>query len=155
MKNNKSHGEDRITAEMLKIGREQLSESIRTLLNKCLNIEKQPRHGKVQNCTETGTEITQKTINQLAYLQSKLEFRGFSTIDHLQTVHTLFLENTMEYKISLHLALIDHQKVFEPIEPHAGLNALDSARINSRYSTLIKHIYKKLTCRIQKFRGYL
>lgn len=74
--------------------------------------------------------------------------RGYSTTDHLQVIH-MIIGKAVEYNIPLHLAFVDYQKAFDSIEIWAILAAMDNARIDSRYSKLIQHIYANATLRIK------
>lgn len=64
-------------------------------------------------------------------------------MDHLQVIRIL-IEKAAEYSIPLHLAFID-QKAFGSAEMWAVLAAMDKARIDFRYSNLIRHIYDNAT----------
>lgn len=65
---------------------------------------------------------------------------GFSTIDHIQTVRTL-IEKCTEYNVPLNLGFVDYHKAFNSIETWAVLCAMDRARIDSRYSDLMRNCY--------------
>lgn len=69
-------------------------------------------------------------------------------IDHLQTLRTL-IEKSTEYNIPLHLGFVDYQKAFDSVETWAILKSLDSARIDSRYTTLIKQIYENASMQVR------
>lgn len=176
MKNGKSPGEDRITPEMLKMGGKALIETIGVLLNKCLMEGKIPeawRNAEVVLIYKKGdyTNIENyRPISLLSHLYKlftriinnrltkKLDsyqpteqagFRkGFNTNDHLQTIKTV-IEKTTEYNIPLHLAFVDYQKAFDSIETWSFLTAMEDARIDSRYSAIIKNIYDKATFHVK------
>lgn len=167
MKNRKAPGEDRITAEMLKMGGTALEHALCLLLNKCIGEEKIPKswqNAEVILIFKKGdnTNIANyRPISLLSHLYklltkiltnrltNKLDFyqpveqagfrKEFSTNDHLQTVRTL-IEKCSEYNITLNLAFVDYEKAFDSVETWAVLNAMDEARIDTRYSRLIKHI---------------
>lgn len=72
----------------------------------------------------------------------------FSTAGHLQTIKTV-IETTTEYNIPLHLAFVDYQKAFDSIETWSFLTAMEDARIDSRYTAIIKNIYDKATFHVK------
>lgn len=74
--------------------------------------------------------------------------KGYSTLDQLQTLK-LLLEKVNEYNIELHLPFVDFRKAFDSIEIWAFLSALDDARIDYRYSRLIKDVYGNATFCVQ------
>lgn len=74
--------------------------------------------------------------------------RGLSTVDYIQAVRTLIKKCT-EYNMPLHLEFVDYQKAFNSMETWALLNAMDSARIDSRYSNLIKDCYVNATLQVK------
>lgn len=48
--------------------------------------------------------------------EKQADFRkGYGTIDHLQTVHTL-IEKCTEYNVPLHMAFVDYNKAFDSID---------------------------------------
>ncbi|XP_044767130.1 uncharacterized protein LOC123323016 [Coccinella septempunctata] len=176
MKNRKSPGEDRITCEMLKMGGVVIERSLQILLNKCLlegnipdtwkNAEmvllfKKGDNGNVENYRPISLLshmyklltriITNRLTNKMDAYQpaEQAGFRkGFSTTDHLQAIRIL-IEKTTEYNIPLHLAFVDFYKAFDSVEPWAFLQAMDDARIDSRYTNLIKAIYKNATFHVK------
>lgn len=77
--------------------------------------------------------------------------KGFSTIDHLQTVKTL-IEKCEEYNQPLHLCFVDFHKPFDTVELWAVLKALRDARIDLRYSKLLENIYLNATMPVGKTR---
>ena len=68
-------------------------------------------------------------------------------MDHLQVIKTL-MEKVNEYNITLWVAMIDYEKAFDSIEIWAVLNALSNARIDYRYTNIIKYIYENATSQI-------
>lgn len=176
MKDGKAAGEDRISTEMLKMGGPTLQEAIKTLLNKCLAEGKIPKSWKnaevilIHKKGDNTNIENYRPISLLSHLYklltkiitnrltTKLDsyqpieqagFRkGFGTINHLQTIRAA-IEKTTEYNIPLHLAFIDYHKAFDSIETWAFLNALDDARIDTRYTTIIKDIYQEATFHIK------
>lgn len=176
MKNRKSPGEDRITCEMLKMGGVVIERSLQILLNKCLlegnipdtwkNAEmvllfKKGDNGNIENYRPISLLshmyklltriITNRLTNKMDAYQpaEQAGFRkGFSTTDHLQAIRIL-IEKTTEYNIPLHLAFVDFHKAFDSVEPWAFLQAMDDARIDSRYTNLIKAIYKNATFHVK------
>jgi Reverse transcriptase (RNA-dependent DNA polymerase) len=69
-------------------------------------------------------------------------------MDHLQTIRSL-IEKTSEYNIPIHMAFIDFHKAFDSIETWQILMSMDNARIDSRYTTLIKNIYQNASMHIK------
>lgn len=176
MKNRKCPGEDRITCEMLKMGGAIIENSIQILLNKCLQEGKIPdawQNAEVILLFKKGDNsnienyrpisllshlyklltriITNRLTNKFDAYQpvEQAGFRkGFSTIDHLQAIRTL-IEKTTEYNIPLHLAFVDFHKAFDSIETWAFTQAMDDTRIDSRYTNLLKYIYKNATFHVK------
>lgn len=175
MKNKKAPGEDRITAEMLKMGGITLEHALCVLLNKCISEEKIPKpwqNAEVILIFKKGDNtnianyrpisllshlyklltkiLTNRLTNKLDFYQP-VEQAGFrkeyGTNDHLQTVRTL-IEKCTEYNVPLHLAFVDYEKAFDSVETWAVLNAMNEARIDTRYSNLIKHIYENATLQV-------
>lgn len=176
MKSNRCPGEDQVTTEMLKLGGKTLHKTIKILLNKCLHAGKIPTewcNSEVVLLFKKGDNTSienYRPISLLSHLYklftkiitnrltSKLDFyqpveqagfrKGYSTIDHLYTVRTL-IEKCTEYNVPLHLAFVDFQKAFDTIESWSILNALQNARIDSRYTQIIESIYKEATIHIR------
>lgn len=176
MKNRKSPGEDRITCEMLKMGGVVIEKSLQILLNKCLQEGKIPdawQNAEVILLFKKGDNsnienyrpinllshmyklltriITNRLTNKLDAYQpvEQAGFRkGFSTIDHLQAIRTL-IEKTTEYNIPLHLAFVDFHKAFDSVETWAFIQAMNDTRIDSRYTNLLKYIYKNATFHVK------
>lgn len=176
MKNRKSPGEDRVTSEMMKIGGAVVEKSLRILLNKCLREGKIPNEWQnaevillFKKGDNTNIEnyrpvsllshlyklltkiITNRLTNKFGSYQPVEQAgfrRGFGTIDHLQTIRTL-IEKTTEYNVPLYLAFVDFHKAFDSIETWAFLQAMDDARIDSRYTNLLKNIYDNATFHVK------
>ena len=88
--------------------------------------------------------ITDRLTNKFDFYQPVEQAglqKGYSTIDHLQVIHML-IEKTTEYSIPLYMAFVDYEKAFDSIETWAILAALNKARIDSRYTSLVQHIYE-------------
>lgn len=66
--------------------------------------------------------------------------KGFGTIYHLQTIRIL-IQNVTEYDIPIHLAFTDS----DSIETGSILAALEDARVDSKYSAIIRNIYERVT----------
>ncbi|KAM0735271.1 LINE-1 retrotransposable element ORF2 protein [Formica fusca] len=175
-KNCKAPGEDLVTSEMLKAGGEILEKALLILLNKCLDEGRIPDSWqnaevillfKKGDCTNMENyrpisllSIFYKLLTKIITnrLSQRLDFyqpveqagfrKGYSTIDHIQAVRTL-VEKCTEYNVPLHLAFVDYQKAFDSIETWAVLRAMDNARIDSRYSNLIRHIYEHATLHVK------
>lgn len=59
------------------------------------------------------------------------------------------IEKTSEYNIPIHMAFIDFQKAFDSIEIWQILMSMDNARMDSRYTTLIRNIYQNASFHIK------
>ena len=176
MKNGKAPGEDQITAEMLKLGRRVIERTLTVLFNKCLEEGTIPttwRNAEVILLFKKG-DITNienyRPISLLSHMYklftriltnrmtTKLDFyqpveqagfrKGFSTMDHLQTVRSV-MEKCSEYNVPLYMAFVDYKKAFDSVETWAFLSALEDARIDSRYTALIKNIYENGTFHVK------
>lgn len=98
--------------------------------------------------------LTKIIVNRLT---TKLDFyqppeqagfrRGFGTSDHLQSLRSL-IEKSAEYNIPLHLAFVDYEKAFDSIEQWSIWAAMENARIDSRYTNLLKFIYRNATLQV-------
>lgn len=176
LKKEKAPGEDGITNEMLKIGGKTLEEAILILLNKCLEEGKTPeawqnaeviilfKKGDATNLENyrpiSLLSVLYKVLTKVLTnrLNAKFDFyqpveqagfrKGFSTIDHIQSVRTL-IEKCTEYNIPLHLAFVDYHKAFDSIETWAVLDAMHDARIDSRYTEIIGHVYGNAAMRVK------
>jgi len=59
------------------------------------------------------------------------------------------MEKYREYNVPLHIRFAVYQKAFHSVEEWAVLNEFDKARVNSRYSTVIKNCYKNPTFHVK------
>lgn len=176
LKNNKCAGEDRITAEMLKIGGRKIEQILKILFNKIVDEGKIPQdwyNSEVILIFKKGDNtnienyrpisilshlyklltkiITNRITNKLDFYQpvEQAGFRKhFSTTDHLHTIRTL-IEKCTEYNVPLHVAFVDFQKAFDSVEIWAVLESLENARIDSRYTNIIKNIYENASIQIK------
>jgi hypothetical protein len=176
MKNGKAPGTDNITSEMVKMGGDPLEMAIIILINKCLDQGKVPASWndaeikilfKKGDCTDIGNYrpisllsvlyklltsiLTTRLNNKFELYQPKEQagFRkGYSTTDHLQVIHSL-IEKSAEYNIPIHLAMIDYKKAFDSLETWAIVRAMNRARVDSRYTDLIKSIYENATLHVK------
>lgn len=67
-------------------------------------------------------------------------WKGYNITDHLQTP-LILIEKTTEYNVPIHLTFIDFNKAFDTIETHCILEAMDNAKIESRFTAVFKDIY--------------
>jgi len=65
-----------------------------------------------------------------------------STVENFQTLQTL-KEKCNEYNTPLYLAFIDFNKAFDSVELWAIIRGLNNARIDSRYTNLLKRYTKR------------
>lgn len=94
--------------------------------------------------------ITARLKNKLHAYQppEQAEFRrGFNALDHLQVMRTL-IEKLSEYNITFWIAFVDYGEAFDSVENWAILHGLSNDRIDSRYSRIIKNIYKDVTFQV-------
>ncbi|KAK6748822.1 hypothetical protein RB195_001446 [Necator americanus] len=76
------------------------------------------------------------------------EFRkGFSTIDHINTVSKL-IEVSREYKIPLCLTFIDLKKAFDSVETEEVMEAFDNQGVPIQYIKVLRELYSDFTTRI-------
>ncbi|KAE9413784.1 hypothetical protein Angca_007811, partial [Angiostrongylus cantonensis] len=66
--------------------------------------------------------------------------KGFSTIDHIQTITNL-TEVSREYKRPLCLNFIDLKKAFDTTETEAVMEALDGKGVPSQYIKILRELY--------------
>lgn len=53
----------------------------------------------------------------------------------------MLIEKCTEYNVPLHMAFVDYNKAFDSIDLKTMFKAMDHARIDSRYTNLLKYIY--------------
>ena len=91
--------------------------------------------------------ITNRITNKLDENQPREQAgfrRGYSTIDHLQTVSQI-IEKTNEYKIPLVVALVDYSKAFDSVETEEVMAALEEQGVDSVYIDILRQIYNHAT----------
>lgn len=89
--------------------------------------------------------VTKRITNKLDLYQPREQAgfrRGFGTNDHLLVVKTI-IEKCTEYKKPIVPIFVDYEKAFDSIDQGKMLQALTKARIDHRYTTVIKNIYQK------------
>lgn len=176
MKNNKAPGEDDITVELLKEGGEEIITKMCELFNECLKEGKIPdtwNNAIVVLLYKKGDRADIENyrpislLSQIYKLFSKIitnrlthrlddyqpveqaAFRkNFSTCDHLLTLR-LLIEKTIEYNLNVCLAFVDFYKAFDSIEHWIIINGLKNARIDHRYTQIIKYIYNNATSTVK------
>lgn len=95
--------------------------------------------------------ITNRITSKLDFYQpvEQAGFRKhFSTTDHLHTIRTL-IEKCTEYNVPLHVAFVDFHKALDSIETWTVIESLENARIDSRYTNIIKNIYENASIQIK------
>ncbi|KAH1028194.1 hypothetical protein HUJ05_001570 [Dendroctonus ponderosae] len=132
IKNKKCPGEDGITAEIQKVTGSELWEVIRTLLNKCVEEQKIPKHW------QRSEAILLFKKGEQAYLDN---YRPISLLSHLYKLLMKIITNRLTKK------LVSYQ----PVE-QAGfrkyysttdhIQTLHNARVDSRYTGLLESIYE-------------
>lgn len=176
MKNNKAPGEDGLVIESIKNGGQNIIKALKILFNKCLlegitpsqweNAQIIILHKKGDNTDlenyrpisllshiyKLYTKIlTTRLTNKLEFFLSK-EQAGFrtkyGTNDHLLTIKAL-IEKCIEYNKPLMLIFVDFKKAFDTIDQQKLLEALVECRIDHRYSTAIRHIYRTATANVK------
>lgn len=175
-KNRKAPGEDGVIIEQIKNGGDAILEILKILFNKCLEEAEIPEewnnamivllHKKgdrsnianyrpvslMSNLYKLFIRIIANRMNNKLDTYQPVEqagFRkGFGTMDHLHSMKIL-IEKCNEYNINLALAFVDYEKAFDTIEMQPILKALDDCRIDTRYSNLLKNIYKNATSTIK------
>lgn len=176
LKNNKCPGEDKITNEIIKIGKSELIPPLLILFNKILTTEEIPSQWRKSQIillfkkgsrTDIGnyrpisliptickifTKIIQRRIANTLELFQAEEQAGFrknrSTIDHLHVVNQL-IEKANEYRITLYMCFVDYNKAFDSLEHTKIWEALEKANVEQKYIQVIKQIYKDNTASIQ------
>ena len=168
LKRNKVPGNDNITAELLKDGREPIVQMFTNMFNRCL------REGKLTNSWANSSmiiihkkgikdytpisllPITYKVFSQVILRRmlrtldqhqprEQAGFRsGFSTIDHIQVISQL-QEKADEYKIPLCFAFVDYEKAFDSIEFNPLFDTLEKQGVEEAYITLLQDLYNGAT----------
>ncbi|XP_026507373.1 uncharacterized protein LOC113406470 [Terrapene carolina triunguis] len=165
MKEGKAPGKDGLTAEVLKVGGQELwkalaqrfscyleiqkilsswKESNTILLHKKGNRENLKNYRPICLLLHIYKLFTKIITNQLSRNldeQQPREQAGFrrnySTIDHLFTLNQL-LERSRECKFPLCIAFVNYEKVFDSVETNTILEALSEQGISVKYITLLK-----------------
>ena len=91
--------------------------------------------------------ITNRIANKLDENQPREQagFRkGYSTIDHLQTVNQI-IEKANEYKMPLVVAHLDYTKAFDSVETEEVMLALEEQGVDPVYINIFRHIYEHAT----------
>ena len=73
--------------------------------------------------------------------------RGYSTVDHLQTINQL-IKKCSEFNRPLCIGCIDYEKAFDSIEHKAIFKASKSLGINEIYITILEDTYTGATARV-------
>ena len=172
MKKGKAPGPDNITLDLIADADEPIHVRLAQLFNKCLKESKTPeewnkailillyKKGDPRDMNNHRPisllsviykiftkVITNRIANKLDENQPREQagFRkGYSTIDHLQTVHQI-IEKTNEYKIPLVVALVDYTKAFDSVETEEVMAALEEQGVDQVYIRILRHIYEHAT----------
>lgn len=88
---------------------------------------------RVQNAYKDYTEQTNKQIRITQISRTSWVSEGlYSTTQQMQNIK-LIIQKSNEYNIQIHIAFIDYSKAFDSIELWAVFQAMNNARIDSRY----------------------
>lgn len=176
MKNNKSPGDDGVVIEAIKLGGNEIIQTLAKLFTECIYQGTTPSHwnNAVIVLLHKKGDITELTnyrpISLLSHiyklftkiitkrLEARLDFyqpreqagfrSGYGTNDHLLVIKNL-IEKSAEYNKPLALIFVDYEKAFDTINQQKMLIALTECRIDYRYTNLIKHIYQSATASVR------
>lgn len=176
MKNNRAPGEDNVVVEAIRLGGKEILKAVTKLFNKCLEEGTTPqmwnnaiivimhKKGSIANLQnyrpisllthlyKLFTKIiTARLTNKFDLYQPREQagFRaGYGTNDHLQVMKSL-IEKSVEYNKPLVLTFVDYEKAFDSINHHELFKALADCRIDHRYISLLRHIYKNATAKVK------
>ena len=76
--------------------------------------------------------------------------KGYSTIDHLQTINQL-IEKCNEFNRHLCIGYTDYEQAFDSMEHKAIFKALRSIGINETYITILEDTYTGPTARVHMY----
>ena len=169
MKRNKSPGANNITVDLLKESGEPVFDLLAFLFSVCLKQGRTPKDWKnaviillhkkgdrtnlsnhrpisLLDCTyKLFSKIVSNRITRTLDKNQPIEQagfrRGFSTIDHLQTINQL-IEKTNEYQKPLAIAFIDYKKAFDSIETDAVMLSLREQGVEEAYIRILKYVYQ-------------
>ncbi len=175
LKNNKAPGHDQINNESVRYGGRPMIKKLTQLFNKILKEQKVPKDWKLSDIilihkkgdkhkienyrpislSPTIAKIFSKAIEQR--IRAKLieqqpreqaGFRkSFSTIDHLQVINQL-IEKCTEFRLDVHLLLIDYSKAFDSIKQKFLINSLIYQGISEHFINIISDMYTDMKSRI-------
>ena len=172
MKKGKAPGPDNITLDLIRNAGEPIHVRLARLFNECLKKSKTPeewnkailillyKNGDPRDMNNQRPisllnviykiftkVITNRITDKLDENQPREQAgfrRGYSTIDHLQTVNQI-IEKTNEYKIPLVVALVDYTKAFDSVETEEVMSALEEQGVDQIYINVLRHIYDHAT----------
>ncbi|XP_065439267.1 uncharacterized protein LOC135981307 [Chrysemys picta bellii] len=165
MKEGKSPGKDGLTAEVLKVGGQELWKALAQRFSRYLEIQKILSSWKESNTillhkkgnrenlknycpiclllhiyklfTKIITNQLSRNLDEQQPREQASFQRNYSTIDHLFTLNQL-LEHSRECKFPLCIAFVNYEKAFDSVETNTVLEALSEQGIIVKYITLLK-----------------
>ncbi|KAG7307560.1 hypothetical protein JYU34_007776 [Plutella xylostella] len=176
MKYDKSPGEDGITTEALKVGKNTLIPHITNLCNTILHKGQLPVkicHANIILLHKKGDKSdigNYRPISLISHIykifikiienriSAKLDshqppeqagFRpGFSTTDHLHTLNQI-IEKHSEFNKPLYLGFVDYSKAFDSITHNSIFTALQNQDVDPTYIQILRKIYNNSTADIK------
>jgi hypothetical protein len=176
LKNDRSPGDDGVTAELLKICSDEVIEKFQLQFNQILVTEKVPVewlestiilvHKKGDKTNISNYRPISKTSHVYKWFMKVLQMRikpevetfqtpaqagfrkGYSITDHLFTISQV-IEKCNEFNIEAHIGLMDYAKAFDSLEHWHLYQGLVDAGVDFKYIRIVKNIYDNSTARIK------
>lgn len=176
LKLEKCFGSDGIKAEMLKLGTNEVTESMTYLFNQVLEREEIPKQWKESSIILLHKKGEKTNINNYRPLsiisiiykvfakclfqrmktnmnetqpREQAGFRsGFATSDHLQSINQV-MEKFSEYQKGLYITFIDFYKAFDTIEHIKIWTALSKQGVSHKIISILAELYKNNTAKIK------
>jgi hypothetical protein len=175
-KNNRTPGDDGLINECLKWGKEELTTTITTLLNRIIESEEIPQqwqrstiiliHKKgnrddlnnyrpISLLSNLYKLYTKTLTNRLAKIMDQNQppeqanfHAKYCTVDHLHTINQI-IEKTQEYRPNIYMAFIDYRKAFDSVEHSKIIDTMEAIAIHPKYIRLIREIYKNSNVKVR------
>jgi hypothetical protein len=173
--NGKAPGMDNITSEVLKADIDTTVNLLHPLLEKIWTEEKLPKDwkqglivklpkkGDITNCNNwrgiTLMSVPSKVLSRIILnrikesVEEKLrkEQAGFrkhrSCVDLINTLH-IILEQSAEWRSTLHLTFIDSEKAFNSVNRRVMWNTVEEYGIPSKITNIMKEMHEAYECRV-------